>query len=255
MESAAQTTDDAGQRMGDLRARALVCTRCGLAETRTQVVFGDGNPATPLVIVGEGPGDNEDRQGKPFVGRAGKLLDECLLECGMTRQHVWITNVIKCRACVEEDGRLKNRPPRAEEVVACKPIIAEEITIIRPLVVLCLGGPAANLIIHKGFRMTKERGVWFDDTPYAPCAMAALHPAYVLRQFGGELEDTKRQLIEDISEARRKVVELKAAKEQGKFFDPRDAALQRSLAEHTSGSDSSSDLAEGEQDKGQMELF
>lgn len=255
MESAAQTIGSVRQRMADLRARALECARCGLSVTRTQVVFGDGDPATPLAIVGEGPGDNEDKQGRPFVGRAGKLLDECLLECGIARTHVWITNVIKCRACVEEDGRLKNRPPRAEEVAACKPIIAEEISIIRPLVVLCLGGPAANLIIHKGFRMTKERGQWFDETPYAPYAMAALHPAYVLRQFGGELEETKRQLVDDIAEARRKVIELKAAKQQGKFFDPRATTRQQNLSEQASGPDASSDVADDDSGKDQMPLF
>lgn len=255
MESAAQTSDDLRQRIADLRTRALTCTRCGLAASRTQVVFGDGNPVTPLVIVGEGPGDNEDKQGKPFVGRAGKLLDECLMECGITRQHVWITNVIKCRACAQEDGRLKNRPPRSEEIAACKPIVAEEIAIIQPFVVLCLGGPAASLIIHKGFRMTKERGVWFDDTPYAPYAMAALHPAYVLRQFGGELEETKRQLTEDISEARRKIIELRAAKQQGKFFDPRATTRQQSLLEQASAVDAGSDVADDDSDKGQMALF
>jgi uracil-DNA glycosylase family 4 len=256
MEPTAPVSESVHEKMEDLRARALQCTRCGLSLTRTQVVFGDGNPETPMVIVGEGPGDNEDRQGKPFVGRAGKLLDECLLECGITRSHVWITNVIKCRACLEEDSRLSNRPPRAEEIASCKPIIAEEILIIRPLVVVCLGGPAANLIIHKGFRMTKERGVWFDDTPYAPYAMAALHPAYVLRQFGGDSEDTKRQLVEDIAKARDKVRELKSALLQGEFFDPREArSNDEALNGILSSTNQPSDLSEDGSGKDQMSLF
>lgn len=208
------------RRMLEHKERSLACTRCRLAETRTQVVFGEGNAEAPLVIIGEGPGENEDRLGRPFVGRAGKLLDECLAEHGITRHHVWITNVIKCRACVFENGRFRNRAPRVDEITSCKPILMEELAVIRPLVILCLGGPAASTIIHSGFRMTLERGRWFENTPYAPYAMAALHPAYVLRQYGGELDQTRQQLIDDIGRAKTRVIEAKAANIQGRIFDP-----------------------------------
>ena len=95
---------------------ASTCTRCDLALTRRNVVFGGGNPVTPLVFVGEGPGENEDATGQPFVGRAGALLDKVLAENGMNREHIYITNTVKCRASLVEGNRVKNRPPRQEEM-------------------------------------------------------------------------------------------------------------------------------------------
>jgi DNA polymerase len=192
-----------------LRRPALGCARCGLSRTRTHVVFGEGNPAAPLVLVGEGPGENEDATGRPFVGRAGKLLDEVLLRNGMTRQHVYICNVLKCRAANMENGRWLNRPPAPEEISACQPWLEEQLAIIKPLVVVCLGGPAANTIIHKGFRITSERGRWFNTSPYARWATAVFHPAYVLRLHGPAYEAALETLIEDLGSARRKVIEVK----------------------------------------------
>ncbi|HOM71184.1 MAG TPA: uracil-DNA glycosylase [Armatimonadota bacterium] len=191
-----------------LRLSALTCDKCELAQTRTNVVFGDGNPDTPLVIIGEGPGENEDATGKPFVGRAGALLDQVLRENGLTRKHVYITNVIKCRACISEGGRTRNRPPRTSEMAACIPWLERQLEIIQPLVILCLGAPAANTIIHKDFRMTQERGRFF-ETKYARYAIAALHPAYVLRQDGEMYDQTRTSLVADIAAARRKVIEAR----------------------------------------------
>jgi len=191
-----------------LRLSALTCDKCELAQTRTNVVFGDGNPDTPLVIIGEGPGENEDATGKPFVGRAGALLDQVLRENGLTRKHVYITNVIKCRACISEGGRTRNRPPRTSEMAACIPWLERQLEIIHPLVILCLGAPAANTIIHKDFRMTQERGRFF-ETKYARYAIAALHPAYVLRQDGEMYDQTRTSLVADIAAARRKVIEAR----------------------------------------------
>ena len=193
-----------------LRLSALDCERCELAETRTNVVFGEGNPETPLVIVGEGPGENEDATGRPFVGRAGALLDEVLKENGLSRKHIYITNVVKCRACITENGRTRNRPPSGLEINACLPWLERQLTIIQPLVILCLGAPSANSIIHKDFKMTQERGIVFESR-FARFAMAALHPAYVLRQAGEGYEATRRQLCDDIASARRQVIEVKKA--------------------------------------------
>jgi len=192
----------------ELRLSALSCERCELWETRTNVVFGEGNPDTPLLIVGEGPGENEDATGRPFVGRAGALLDQALRENGLTRRHVYITNVIKCRACITEAGRTRNRPPRISEISACSHWLEQQIALIRPLVILCLGAPAANTIIHRDFRMTQERGRFFESR-YARYAIAALHPAYILRQDGEMFEQTRLSLVEDIAQARRKVIEAK----------------------------------------------
>ena len=199
---------DIEQRMEELKAKALTCQACELCETRTNVVFGEGNPVTPLVLIGEGPGANEDATGRPFVGRAGQLLDQALRENGITRKHVYICNILKCRASIVEDGSVRNRPPRLSEVAACLPWLQQQLEIMQPLVVLCLGGPAANVIIHKDFRMTKERGIWF-PTPYARCAMAALHPAYILRQDGETFQSARASLIADIAAARQKVIEAK----------------------------------------------
>ena len=193
-----------------LRLSALDCERCELAETRTNVVFGEGNPETPLVIVGEGPGENEDATGRPFVGRAGALLDEVLKENGLSRKHIYITNVIKCRACIMENGRTRNRPPSGLEINSCLPWLEKQLAIIQPLVILCLGAPSANSIIHKDFKMTQERGIVFESR-FARFAMAALHPAYVLRQAGEGYEATRRQLCDDIASARRQVIEAKKA--------------------------------------------
>lgn len=184
--------------------QANVCPACDLSETRTKVVFGDGNAESPLMLIGEGPGMNEDATGLPFVGRAGVLLDECLREAGMLRKHIYLTNVVKCRATLEEAGRIKNRPPRADEVGACVPLwLEKQIGVIQPLVILCLGALAANAIIHRSFKMTQERGQWFESR-YVRHAMAALHPAYILRQEGEAYDMARRTLIDDLMAARDK---------------------------------------------------
>lgn len=191
-----------------LAREASDCRRCDLAATRRNVVFGEGDPESPLMLVGEGPGETEDATGRPFVGRAGRLLDEALHENRMTRRHVYITNIVKCRPTTVESGRVKNRPPRAPEVEACKPWLLRQIEIIRPLVIVCIGGPSANLLIHAGFRMTAERGRWF-PSPYCRAITACLHPAYVLRQHGAAYDDALSLLIADLGAARMKVIELK----------------------------------------------
>ncbi|MDH7601253.1 MAG: uracil-DNA glycosylase [Armatimonadota bacterium] len=198
----------AAEALEQLRIECEKCTRCALAETRRNVVFGEGNPEAPLMLVGEGPGETEDATGRPFVGRAGALLDEALAACRITRRHVYICNVLKCRACVIENGRVRNRPPTAAEIEACTPWLERQIEIIQPLVILCLGAPAAKFIIKKDFKMTQERGKFF-PTKYARYAIAALHPAYILRQMGENYDGGKSLLIADIEAARRKVIEAK----------------------------------------------
>lgn len=193
----------------EMAEQASTCTACPLHEKRTNVVFGTGNPNAPLVIVGEGPGENEDKQGLPFVGRAGWLLDECLRECGILRKHVYITNVVRCRPTLIENGRVQNRAPSAEEANTCTRLWLEPtLTTIEPLVILCLGAPSANAIIKKGFKMMQERGQFF-ETRYARYAIAGLHPAYILRQQGEAYDSARALLIKDIEAARKKVVEAR----------------------------------------------
>src|ERR1041385_6449585 len=185
-------------RLAALSEAASVCTSCPLSETRNKVVFGEGNPDAPLVFVGEGPGQHEDATGRPFVGRAGALLDECLHANGMTRKHVYIANILKCRACALEAGRMQNRQPRIDEVEACSQWLDRQLSIINPLVIVCLGSPSANALIHKNFRISQERGQWFTTCRYCRYITAALHPAFIIRQEGEAYQMARRQLIEDI---------------------------------------------------------
>lgn len=196
------------QQIEQLKEQCLDCRECTLSQTRRNVVFGEGNPESPLMIIGEGPGMNEDATGRPFVGRAGALLDEALAACRIGRQHVFICNVLKCRACITENGRTRNRPPATDEIDVCTHWLENQISIIKPLVILCLGAPSAKFVIKKDFKMTKERGIFF-PTKYAHYAIAALHPAYILRQAGQTYDGGKSLLISDIESARKKVIEAK----------------------------------------------
>ena len=155
-----------------LREECLSCQRCGLAETRKNVVFGDGNPEAELLFIGEGPGANEDAQGLPFVGRAGKLLDDMLEMIDLDRTKIFITNIVKCRPP-------KNRDPLNVEQEACIEYLRRQTAMIQPKIIVCLGRIAAMQIIKPDFKITKEHGQWFDK---AGIRMTALyHPAALLR--------------------------------------------------------------------------
>jgi len=152
------------------------CRKCDLHKSRTQVVPGDGNPYSPVVFVGEAPGEEEDRQGRPFVGRAGQLLNRLIKEVlGMEREEVYITNVCKCRP----PG---NRKPTPIEMRACSPYLRKEIEIIKPRVICCLGATAGEGVLGKSLKITKVRGQVF-PYPFNPRIKVFLtyHPAYVLR--------------------------------------------------------------------------
>src|SRR5437879_3309784 len=141
-------TDDRAARLAAVRAEALGCQRCDLWRTRTQVVFGTGNPAAELMLVGEGPGEQEDEEGLPFVGRAGRLLDRLLAGAGLSREELWLTNVVKSRPVAFVGGRAKNRPPRTGEIRACAVWLDSELELVDPTVVLCVGATAAKRLIR-----------------------------------------------------------------------------------------------------------
>jgi DNA polymerase len=167
---------DSVEILEELKARALVCTRCRLAEKRTQVVFGVGDPQARLMFVGEAPGQNEDLQGEPFVGAAGKLLDTLLGEIGMQRSDVYIANVLKCRP----PG---NRDPRPDEIDSCKGYLREQIRLISPEVVMTLGNFATKLLLNTETGITRLRGLahpWWLGATLVP----TFHPAAALR--GGD---------------------------------------------------------------------
>lgn len=200
---------DRAVELASVRAECLTCRACRLWRTRRQVVFGEGNPDAALMLVGEGPGQVEDRVGRPFVGPAGKLLSRALTEAGIDRSEVWLTNVVKSRPAESVGGRLRNRPPRPDEIEACRPWLDAELTIVRPAVVVCLGASAANGLIHPGFRIGEERGRWFPG-PFGTVALATYHPSYPLHLTGPSFDRVLAIIVGDLSRARRLAVEGQA---------------------------------------------
>ena len=163
---------DSGAQLEQLKNICLGCTGCELRSTCTQVVFGVGSPEARLMLVGEGPGGDEDRLGEPFVGRAGQLLDRILEAVKLKREDVYITNVVKCRPP-------KNRLPVQKEIDACLPYLHKQIALINPEIILCLGSLAGKTLIDKELAITRARGQWHekDNRLY----MATFHPAALLR--------------------------------------------------------------------------
>lgn len=172
----------------DLAALAAGCRRCSLREGCQQVVFGEGDPNARIMLVGEGPGAEEDRLGRPFVGRAGQLLDRILASVGFSRDEVYITNVVMCRP----PG---NRIPTAAEIDACLPYLKARLRLIRPDLLVCLGSTALRALLHPGARITALRGRWQEVQGVR--MMPTYHPAALLRD-----ETKKRPVWEDFKEIR-----------------------------------------------------
>ena len=185
------------------------CRKCVIGSLRTHSVYGEGDPCTPLMVVGEGPGETEDRLGRPFVGRAGELLEKMLLAIELPREEIYICNTVKCRPTLDEGGRLKNRAPDRLEMANCRPYLDEQIEIINPRVILALGAPAAKSFLGPAFAITKQRGQWYEGPSGIPL-MVTFHPAYILRQTGGELTAVKRMVWTDLKMVRAKIVESMA---------------------------------------------
>jgi uracil-DNA glycosylase len=171
----------------DLEREALACTKCPLAETRTQVVFGVGDPHTDLLFVGEGPGEQEDLTGEPFVGRAGRLLTSLIEDIGLTRAQVYIANVVKCRP----PG---NRDPLPLEIESCRPYLEAQIGFIEPKVVVTLGNFATKLLLDTKDGITKLRGREF---PFRDGAVLipVFHPSAVLRNGGAALAQARADFV------------------------------------------------------------
>lgn len=184
----------------ELERDAKQCTACRLAEKRRNVAFADGDPFSPLCLIGEGPGDQEDQQGKPFVGKAGQLLNKALIDAGLSREQVYICNIVKCRAADWSTGKPVNRPPMDDEAEACRRWLIPQLGIVKPKVILCIGSPSAKNIIKKDFKITVERGRYF-PCQFARTAIATLHPAYILRQQGPNSDGGYSLLVADIQKA------------------------------------------------------
>ncbi len=166
--------------LGTAREAARGCQACDLWRTGTQTVFGEGAPRAQVMLVGEQPGDYEDRAGRPFVGPAGKLLDRALAAAGIDRTKVYVTNVVKHFKWEPRGKRRIHAKPNAAEIAACRPWLETEIALVRPRVVVCLGATAAQALLGKTFKVTQQRGE-FVPSPLAPLVMATVHPSALLR--------------------------------------------------------------------------
>jgi len=177
-----------------LKAECLACQGCALAETRTNVVFGDGAVDAEILLVGEGPGQHEDEQGVPFVGRAGELLDDMLAMIGLDRTKVYIANIVKCRPP-------QNRDPLNVEQDACIGWLRRQAALLRPKLIICLGRIAAKEIIKEDFKITAEHGQWFERGGVQMTAI--YHPAALLRDIS-----KRPETFEDLKSIQAKVREL-----------------------------------------------
>ncbi len=183
-----------------LEKAAETCTGCSLFEHATQTVFGEGPARADVMLVGEQPGDQEDRQGHPFVGPAGKLLDRALVEAGIDRRRVYVTNAVKHFKWLPRGKRRLHSKPSALEVKACLPWLEAELRAVKPTIVVCLGATAAQALLGRGFRVTAQRGRVL-RAPLAERVVATVHPSSILRAR----DDTSRH-----TELARFVADLKA---------------------------------------------
>lgn len=181
-----------------LREAARGCRGCHLWVNATQTVFGEGSISAEVMLVGEQPGDQEDRQGHPFVGPSGKLLDSALEQAGIDRNRVYITNAVKhFKFVVIERGRRLHKKPNAGEIRACNPWLEEEIRLLRPRVIVALGATAAQALLGKHFRVTEHRGEPM-PSELAEAVIATVHPSAVLRARDPDREQARQEFFGDM---------------------------------------------------------
>ena len=188
-----------------LRKAASACTACDLWKTATQTVFGEGASRATIMIVGEQPGDQEDRVGRPFVGPAGKLLDEALAQVGIDRATVYVTNVVKHFKWTASDRgkRRIHKKPRQSEIEACFPWLEAELHTVKPKILVCMGAIAAQALLGKHFSVTRNHGQAV-ESPHARFVIATMHPSSILRAI--DAASRQRQMAEFISDLRQVAV-------------------------------------------------
>ncbi|MGB8987022.1 MAG: UdgX family uracil-DNA binding protein, partial [Candidatus Sulfotelmatobacter sp.] len=177
-----------------LRRAARDCKACDLWKNATQTVFGEGPPRAKLFLVGEQPGDQEDLAGHPFVGPAGKILDEALQQAGIDRAEVYVTNVVKHFkwAAAQRGKRRIHKKPRSSEIQACRPWLDAELQTVRPEILVCLGATAAQSLLGREFSVTRQRGELI-ESPLAPKVLATVHPSSILRAPDAVARQTQMQ--------------------------------------------------------------
>jgi uracil-DNA glycosylase family protein len=193
-----------------LAAAARDCRGCDLYRNATQTVFGEGVPGAEIVMVGEQPGDREDRLGRPFVGPAGRLLDDALTEAGIDRADVYLTNVVKHFKFEPRGKRRIHRKPDLHEQAACRPWLEAEIAQIDPTALVLLGATAAQSMLGRDFRVTKSRGTWV-QAPYAPLVTATVHPSSILRASGDAREAERALFVRDLTAVAAELERLRAS--------------------------------------------
>ena len=181
-----------------LRAEVQDCTACELYKGATQAVFGEGLAKAEAMFVGEQPGDREDREGKPFVGPAGRVFDEALEEAGIDRSLVYVTNVVKHFRYTERGKRRIHQRPRAEHIKACRPWLEAELEVIQPRVLVCLGAVPAQALVGRHVKVTQDHGRPL-ESELAPVVMVTVHPSSILRQRDAAARETARRgFVEDL---------------------------------------------------------
>jgi uracil-DNA glycosylase family protein len=199
--SAAETRIPDRPGLRNLREAAAGCRACPLWKTGTQTVFGAGRRSAKLILVGEQPGDREDRDGKPFVGPAGRVLDRALEDAGIDRADAYVTNVVKHFKWIPKGKRRIHQKPNREEITACRPWLEPELEVVKPKAMVCLGATAAQALLGSGFRVTQDRGKLV-ETDLAPIATGTLHPSSILRI---DDEDERRVARDELAEDLREV--------------------------------------------------
>lgn len=196
-----------GHSLDELRREAATCTGCDLYKRATQTVFGEGPANADVALVGEQPGDHEDREGHPFVGPAGRLLDEALVEAGIDRRTVYVTNAVKHFKWLERGKRRIHATPLTGEINACRPWLEAELWALEPRVVVALGATAARALLGPGFKVTKRRGEAIPmDLSGAPVAVATVHPSAIVRIQDAEQRHAERhRFVEDLAAAARQL--------------------------------------------------
>jgi uracil-DNA glycosylase len=180
-----------------LRKTAAGCRACPLWETGTQTVFGEGAQKSAVMLVGEQPGDREDREGRPFVGPAGRLLDKALEDAGIDRRLAYVTNVVKHFKWVGRGKRRIHQKPNWSEIAACRPWLDAELAVVEPQVLVCLGATAAQALLGRDFRVSRQRGELV-DTLLAPRALATVHPSSILRAQDDAREAEYAAFVDDL---------------------------------------------------------
>jgi DNA polymerase len=188
-----------------MREAAARCRGCDLYKNAIQTVFGEGPRRAVMMLVGETPGDEEDRAGKPFVGPAGRLLDVALAEAGLDRRSVYVTNAVKHFRWEPRGKRRFHKKPSARQIEACKPWLQAEILIVKPPTIVCLGATAAQALLGRDFRISQQRGRFFKTT-WAESVMATHHPSAVLRApEKADRDQKRRELIVDLRHAAKRL--------------------------------------------------